>query len=136
MILGIGIDSTEIDRFMPWTILPRHRLQRIFSDEEITYCFSVRHQLTQAKRLAARFAVREAVYKALHQVAPGNGIPLLTLCKKISVEHKNSASPHLIIDWDYIYSVVPTLKKATPIKTHLSITHTRIVVTVLVILEH
>lgn len=135
MILGIGIDSTEIDRFIPWCTFPQQKLQRIFSDEEITYSFSVQHQLTQAKRLAARFAVREALFKALHHIVPGNGIPLLTLCKKISVEHKNSASPQLIIDWDYIYSVIPNLKKMGLIKPHLSITHTRIVVTVIVILE-
>jgi phosphopantetheine--protein transferase-like protein len=136
MILGIGIDSTEIDRFIPWTAMPKHRLQRIFSDGEIDYCFNIKHQLTQAKRLAARFAVREALYKALHQVAPRNSIPLLTLCKKISVEHKNSASPQLIIDWNYIHSVIPNFKDIEHLKTHLSITHTRIVVTVLVILEH
>lgn len=135
MILGVGIDATEIDRFIPWCSFSQKKLQRIFSEQEIDYCFSVQHQLTQAKRLAARFAVREALYKALHQVAPGNGIPLLTLCKKISVEHKNSASPQLIIDWDYIHSVIPKLAKKDGIKTHLSITHTNVVVTVIIVLE-
>lgn len=136
MILGIGIDSTEIDRFIPWLTFSHNRLQRIFSDEEIMYCFNIDYLNTQAARFAARFAAREAFYKALCQLAPDNNIPLLTLCKKISVHHQTGASPQLIIDWSYFESAKADLKEIGQIKAHLSITHSRTVATALIILEN
>ena len=38
MILGIGIDAVEIERFKDWHTKPVNQLMRIFSAEEIAYC--------------------------------------------------------------------------------------------------
>ena len=79
MILGIGIDSVEIKRFEPWTSYSKNRLARIFSEHEITYSLS--NPKKAAERLAARFAAKEAFFKALSQSFPDNGINLLTRMK-------------------------------------------------------
>lgn len=63
MIRGIGSDIIEVDRIQ--AAMNRHGerfLQRIFSPEEIRYCFS--HQ-DAARHFAGRFAAKEAIVKAL-----------------------------------------------------------------------
>lgn len=61
--LGVGVDIEDIASFRN---LDLHRdslfLHRIFSDEEIAYCFSF---ADPASHLAARFCAKEAVAKAL-----------------------------------------------------------------------
>jgi len=64
MIVGIGIDIVEIDRIAG--VLARHPtrfLQKLFTPTEVEYCCgSAQHQ---ARRLAARYAAKEATLKAL-----------------------------------------------------------------------
>src|ERR1700691_6220608 len=63
MIVGLGIDITEVDRIEA-AIGRRGRafLERIFTPSEIAYC--ERHR-NRAERFAARFAAKEAAMKAL-----------------------------------------------------------------------
>jgi holo-[acyl-carrier protein] synthase len=63
MILGLGVDITEIDRIEA-AIERRGRafLERLFTPSEIAYCESHRHP---AERFAGRFAAKEAAMKAL-----------------------------------------------------------------------
>jgi holo-[acyl-carrier protein] synthase len=63
MIVGLGVDITEIDR-MESAIERRGRpfLERIFTPSEIAYCERHRHR---AERFAGRFAAKEAAMKAL-----------------------------------------------------------------------
>jgi holo-[acyl-carrier protein] synthase len=63
MIVGLGMDITEVDR-MEAAIERRGLafLQRIFTPSEIAYC--QRHR-KHAERFAGRFAVKEAAMKAL-----------------------------------------------------------------------
>jgi len=63
MIVGLGVDITEVDR-MEAAIERRGLafLQRIFTPSEIAYC--QRHR-KNAERFAGRFAVKEAAMKAL-----------------------------------------------------------------------
>jgi holo-[acyl-carrier protein] synthase len=63
MIVGLGLDITEIDRIAV-AISRRGQpfLQRVYTANEIAYCERHRHQ---AKRYAGRFAVKEAAMKAL-----------------------------------------------------------------------
>ena len=63
MIVGLGVDITEIDRIEA-AIGRRGRpfLERLFTPSEIAYCESHRHA---AERFAGRFAAKEAAMKAL-----------------------------------------------------------------------
>jgi len=63
MIVGLGVDITEIDR-MEAAIERRGRpfLERLFTPAEIAYCERHRHS---AERFAGRFAAKEAAMKAL-----------------------------------------------------------------------
>jgi len=63
MIQGIGVDVVEINRIQQTVERWGHRfLQKIFTENELRYCFA-RKNPTQ--HLAARFAAKEAVSKAL-----------------------------------------------------------------------
>ncbi len=63
MILGIGTDIMEIDRIRQAVKKSGHRfLERIYTSGEISYC-SARKDPYPC--YAARFAAKEAVYKAL-----------------------------------------------------------------------
>src|ERR1700726_989846 len=63
MIVGLGVDITEVDR-MEAAIARRGRalLERLFTPSEIAYC--ERHR-NRAERFAGRFAAKEAAMKAL-----------------------------------------------------------------------
>ena len=63
MIVGLGIDISEIDRIEA-AILRHGRafLERVFTPKEIEYC--ERHR-GSGERYAARFAAKEAAMKAL-----------------------------------------------------------------------
>jgi holo-[acyl-carrier protein] synthase len=63
MILGTGIDIIEVERIK--RAMDRwgdHFLRHVFNDEEIAY--SKKYKFP-AQHLAARFAAKEAIYKAL-----------------------------------------------------------------------
>jgi len=63
MIVGLGVDITEVDR-MEAAIARRGRafLTRLFTPAEIIYCERHHHS---AERFAGRFAAKEAAMKAL-----------------------------------------------------------------------
>ena len=63
MIVGLGVDITEVDR-IEGAIERRGRpfLERLFTPLEIAYCETHRHR---AERFAGRFAAKEAAMKAL-----------------------------------------------------------------------
>jgi phosphopantetheine--protein transferase-like protein len=130
MILAIGIDSIEIGRFTTWHCKPIRSLQRIFSsDQEIAYCLQV--PIKSAERFAARFAVREALYKALGPLLCTK-LPFFTLCKYVSIVANHGRAPTLILDWQ---SLTPYLRAPKVPLVHISITHTQTIATVLVIIE-
>jgi len=103
MVIGIGIDIIEIDRIRDSIERFGDRfLNKIYTQKEIDYCLKKKYKY---QHLAARFAAKEAVYKAL---ATGwdkdvswqnieisnepNGMPIVTLqgkLKKFLSEGKN-----------------------------------------------
>lgn len=81
-VLGVGMDMTEVARVRK--IFGKHPafLKRFFSPEETRYCLAGRNKY---ERMAARFAAKEAVIKALD-------MPGLRL-KDISVSRTASGRP-------------------------------------------
>ncbi len=113
MILGIGNDAVEIERFSRFAHYTKRQLTRLFSEHEIGYCLS--EPTKSAERFAARFAAKEALYKALCQTAPHCRLNFLKLCKYAQIERK--PAPAFCIAWNRLdlptYSVL------------VSITHTQ-----------
>lgn len=63
-ILGIGVDIENLDRFQGLTIESDSQfLNKIYTKNELKYCFSKKNP---AQHLAARFAGKEAVIKAMN----------------------------------------------------------------------
>jgi holo-[acyl-carrier protein] synthase len=94
MVIGIGIDIIEIDRVRESVEKFGDRfLNKIYTQKELDYCLKKKYKY---QHLAARFAAKEAVYKAL---ATGwdedvswqnieisnepNGMPVVTLQGKL-----------------------------------------------------
>src|SRR5689334_16433292 len=125
MILGIGIDTIEIDRFALWHTYTPKKLSRIFCKDEIEYCLADTKK--SAERFAVRFAAREALYKAFSGAYPEKVPPFLTLCASVIIK-KIDSRPVLELcntfDIDMNYCTI-----------HLSLTHSRFYATAFVIIE-
>ena len=88
MIFATGIDIIEIERVQKAVGRSGQRfIERIFTDAEIEYCSNKKHSI---QHYAARFAVKEAVYKALK---PAPGTPLRW--REIEVTHVDGVQPEL-----------------------------------------
>ncbi|WP_411085371.1 holo-ACP synthase [Streptomyces sp. 061-3] len=85
MIIGVGIDVAEIERFDAALERTPHLAQRLFLDSELLLPSGERRGIAS---LAARFAAKEAIAKALG--APGN---LLWTDAEVFVE--DSGQPRL-----------------------------------------
>src|SRR5262245_26628973 len=69
-VIGVGVDIIEIDRVRDAVHRGGERfVRRVFSEREAAYC---RGKRDPARHLAARFAAKESVIKAL-RVPPGLG---------------------------------------------------------------
>jgi holo-[acyl-carrier protein] synthase len=88
MIVGTGIDIAETARIEQ--ALERHGerfARRIFTEGEITYCEQFKNK---AERYAARFAAKEAAFKAL-----GTGWREGVTWRDVEVVHQPSGKPEL-----------------------------------------
>ena len=129
MIIGIGVDSAEIDRFTTWNTYPKPKLRHVFSDDEIAYCLS--NKTKSAERFAVRHAAKEAFFKALSSTKHKKIIPFLTVCKYIQVKKDLHGKPSLIAHWEML--AINVDKK--PDIIHLSITHSNTIAIAFVVLE-
>ena len=83
-IIGIGIDIVEIERIeRAFTRWGRAFLNHVYCPDEIAYCL---RQKKPAPHLAARFAAKEAVFKALPSQ---NGVGWKDIC----IVHDRSGRP-------------------------------------------
>lgn len=90
MIVGTGVDIAETARIEQ--VLGRHGerfVGRVFTPEEIAYCEKFKNK---AERYAARFAAKEAAFKALG-TGWGNGVRWLD----VEVIHQPSGKPELVL---------------------------------------
>lgn len=76
MITGIGIDIIEVERIKNSAEKNPRFLQRIFTSQEITYCQGKKNKY---QHLAARFASKEAFFKALGKRIKWTDIELVNL---------------------------------------------------------
>jgi len=132
MIVGIGIDAVEVERFELWKTFSKEKLLKIFSEKEIEYCLE--NSAKSAERFAARFAAREAFFKAFCQMVPDHTVPFLTLCKLATVQTNQKGVPQLVIDWPLLTEKLGISLNPRP-KCWLSITHTDNQSTTMVIIE-
>ncbi len=133
MILGIGIDLIEIDRFALWHSYPLKRLQKVFSEHEIEY--SRQEVELSPERFAARFAAKEALYKALCTAMEQTHFPFAATCSSIHVVQRELQAPRLEIDWDTLQQLTPLPKAIREAAIHLSLTHSNGVAGAFVVLE-
>ena len=90
MIVGTGIDIVETLRIQK--ALERHGerfCRRLYSPGEITYCEKFKNK---AERYAARFAAKEAAFKAL-----GTGWREGVSWRDVEVVHQPSGKPELVL---------------------------------------
>ncbi|MDQ2857165.1 MAG: holo-ACP synthase [Candidatus Eremiobacteraeota bacterium] len=119
MIVGIGTDLAEVERYrFDATRLARFA-QKVYTEEEMRYALSKRNW---PERLAGFFAAKEAARKAF-----GHAIPW----RRVGVSHERSGKP-LLLFYD-AYADLPSRRGVTQI--HLTITHTASMASAVVILE-
>lgn len=116
VLIGLGTDVIEVDRVRG--VLERQGdrfLQRVFTEEERTYCDSKAHP---HKHYAARFAAKEAVAKCF-----STGIGAELAWRSVSVYHGERQQP--LVRLDALGEALLRHVGATHI--HLSLSHTETV---------
>jgi len=109
-IVGTGVDLVEIKRFHKAVERWGERfLSRLFTPAELAYA---RPRKSMMQHLAARFAAKEAVVKALG--APkGLGLEW----KDLEITHAPSGAPHVVFHG--------SMQRWLGLEVHLSLTHTQ-----------
>lgn len=137
MIIGIGVDIAKVSRFQTLSAASQERLLRVFSPQELAYCLQpdTTYDLT---KLAARFAAKEAFFKALsaaliHLKLTDQTSSLLAICKLVEVSSPLWGVPTLTIDWPAIETIVGS--KLPHLNTQLSLSHEKDVAVAFVIIE-
>ena len=124
MIVGVGIDSVSISRIAGLIDrFGRRFLEKVFTEDEISEGLGRRNA---AQYFAARFAAREAFFKALG-TGWGRGIPL----KEVSVAREESGRPLLSLSSQALEAAE---SRGTSI-SHLSLSHEADTAQAIVILE-
>lgn len=124
MIIGIGIDFVEVDRVEE--LLRRHPDRapgRLFTPVEVAYCQGSRRP---AESFAARFAAKEALFKAL-----GTGWTAGAAWREVEVFVDPRGAPNL-----RLHGETERLGAARGLRrAHLTLTHTEGLAGAFVVLE-
>ena len=111
MIIGIGIDLVECNRFLDWSAFKK---QRIFTKNELEYADN--DNANAEKHLANFWAAREACLKAL-----GTGFGDNISFSDVSVIHDDAGHPELLLNGG-AKSMLKELANGQTLQIHLSIT--------------
>lgn len=117
MIRGIGVDIIEVARIKSLVEKNTRFVQRIFTPQEISYC---QEKKNKYQHFAARFAAKEAFFKALGRRIKWTDIELINL---------SSGKPQLEI------KDIKLKEKFSLDKVHVSIAHLSEYAAAVVILE-
>lgn len=124
MILGVGIDIIEVKRFTHWNLKNKQQLHRIFTEREVAYCLS--NPAKSAERFAARFATKEAFYKASFAMLNKKS-HFLCICRNIEVVPRGHL---LILSWQNISG-----REWKNVTVHLSISHSDMYAVASIVIE-
>lgn len=83
-----GIDVVSVTRFKD-ILEDEHFKKRVFSDNELEYIFKSENESLRLNRMAARFAAKEAFYKAVPSIKE-------LIMKEVSVNHESDGRPYLV----------------------------------------
>lgn len=122
MIRGIGVDAVDIERFRASLLRTPSMRQRLFTAEELAY---VGPRVDQVRSLAARFAAREAVMKAM-----GVGLGAFGF-RDVWVTVADSGAPSLRVTC----AAARLAAEREITQWHLSLTHTDLVAIAYVVAE-
>ncbi|MDQ6933430.1 MAG: holo-ACP synthase [Candidatus Eremiobacteraeota bacterium] len=119
MIVGIGLDLAEVERYRFDETALTWFARKVYTSEEVAYALKKRNH---AERFAGFFAAKEATRKAF-----GHAIPW----RQVEVSHERSGKPVIVL-----YERALNLQKSRGVAAiHLTITHTRRTAAAVVILE-
>ena len=119
MIIGMGMDLAEVDRYRFDETTRAWFARKVYTDEEMTYAMRKRHW---AERLAGFYAAKEATRKAF-----GHAIPW----REIGVTHAASGAPAIRLTG----SAAQLIARRGVSAVHLTITHTKSMASAVVILD-
>ncbi len=112
MVVGVGTDLVDLDRFRPAAERTPGILTRCFTVDERAYA---ERRVDPTERYAARFAAKEAVMKAL-----GVGLGACPLAEIEVVRDDDSGAPDLVL-----HGKAAALAEERGVTAwHLSLTHT------------
>ncbi len=124
MILGIGIDLEEVARIHDSIARFGARfLDRVFTAGEIAFC---QGKANASERFAARFAAKEAAFKAL-QAAWANGLSW----RDFETVIEPGGAPRLLLHGE----AAQLAAQRGVVRSHVSFSHTRGFVTAIVVME-
>ncbi len=119
MILGIGLDLAEVERYRFDDYRREWFARKIYTEYEMTYALRKRNW---PERLAGFFAAKEAVRKAF-----GHAIPW----RSVGVVHERSGKPTIRLSG----SAERLIADRGVTTVHLTITHTQTTAAAFVVLE-
>ncbi len=119
MIVGIGTDLAEVERYRFDEAKLASFARKVYTAEEMQYALRKRHW---PERLAGFFAAKEAARKAFGHAIPWN---------RVGVSHERSGKPILV--FLELYAGLPASRNVARI--HLTIAHTATTASAVVILE-
>jgi holo-[acyl-carrier protein] synthase len=122
MIVGIGVDLVYVPRLERWRSVPG-LLERYFHPQELAEALS--RGKAAAQSLAARFAAKEALGKAL-----GTGLEGIVL-RDILVANRPNGKPEV----ELFGSAAAALERSGAARIHLSLAHERETAIAVVALE-
>ncbi|MBN2432758.1 MAG: holo-ACP synthase [Acidobacteria bacterium] len=124
MIVGVGVDIIDIERLQgQWDSGNQRFFERVFTAGEIDYCA---RQHRPAVHFAARFAAKEALFKAL-----GTGLVAPFSWQQLEVKRDATGQPRL----DCRGALAEHLSEQGNVRIHLTMSHTRTSAAAVVLLE-
>jgi len=136
-IVGVGCDIVDISRFECWKQFSQERLLSIFSPQELIDCTGTDNIIIPEK-VAARFASKEAAYKAMSQLLVSleytqKTFSFRAFCKLVTVSYTTWEIPKLSIDINGLEQIIN--QKLPPITSHLSFSHEKVMAMAVVIIK-
>ncbi|HEV2739826.1 MAG TPA: holo-ACP synthase [Candidatus Elarobacter sp.] len=119
MIVGIGIDLAEVERYAFDETKRARFARKVYTEEEMAYAMRKRNW---PERLAGFFAAKEATRKAFGHAIPWNAV---------GVSHERSGKPVIRLYRGYEKLLAQRGVRAI----HLTITHTATTAAAVVVLE-